>query len=247
MINLKCGDSYSLIKTIPDKSIDLIVTDPPYLIESTRGGTCNELGKSIQHMNDQLKNGFLTEGIREEILDEFVRILKNINLYIWCNHKQIPMYLNYFVTKLGCKFDILIWNKTNATPLFCNKYLTDKEYCLYFRRGGYCNPANYNDAKTVFYQPRNIKDKKLYEHPTIKPLNIIETLIKNSSKENDVIFDPFMGSGTTGVAAKINNRNFIGFELDEHFFEIAKKRINNELVNDYKNIEDKKSIQLSLF
>lgn len=244
MINLKCGNSYSLIKSIPDKSVDLIITDPPYLIESTNGGTYNEMGKSIQHMNDQLKNGFLTEGIKEDILEDFVRVLKTINLYIWCNHKQIPMYLNYFVTKLGCKFDILIWNKTNATPLFCNKYLTDKEYCLYIRRGGYCNPANYNDAKTVFYQPINIKDKRLYEHPTIKPLNIIETLVRNSSKENDVILDPFMGSGTTGVAAKRNNRNFIGIELDKHFYKIAEKRINNELVCNPDKLEIK---QLELF
>lgn len=135
MIDLRNGDSYKLIKNIPDKSIDLIVTDPPYLIESTNGGN-NKLGKSIQHMNNQLKNGFLTMGINEEILEEFVRVLKNINLYIWCNHKQIPMYLDYFVNKLGCKFDILIWNKTNAVPTFNNKYLTDKEYCLYIRRGG---------------------------------------------------------------------------------------------------------------
>lgn len=57
-------------------------------------------------------------------------------------------------------------------------------------------------------------------------MNIIETLIRNSSKENEIIFDPFMGSGTTGVAAKKMKRNFIGFELDQHFFNIAENRIN---------------------
>ena len=87
-------------------------------------------------------------------------------------------------------------------------------------------PKNYDAAKTVYYQPINLKDKNLYEHPTIKPLNIIENLIENSSKEGEVILDPFMGSGTTGVAARLHNRNFIGFELDKHFFEIAKSRIN---------------------
>lgn len=76
MINLQQGDSYQLIKSIPDNSIDLIVTDPPYFIESTNGGNCNDIGRSIQHMNDQLAQGFLTKGIKTEILDEFVRIQK---------------------------------------------------------------------------------------------------------------------------------------------------------------------------
>ena len=130
------GNSYELIKTIPDNSIDLIVTDPPYLIESTNAGSNSELSKSIQKMNDQLAEGVLTDGITNDILEEFVRVMKKINIYIWCNHKQIIQYLDFFVKKYDCKFDILIWNKSNATPLFNNKYLTDKEYCLYFRRGG---------------------------------------------------------------------------------------------------------------
>lgn len=221
------GNSYELIKTIPDNSIDLIVTDPPYLIESTNAGSNSALSKSIQKMNDQLAEGVLTDGITNNILEEFVRVMKKINIYIWCNHKQIIQYLDFFVKKYNCKFDILIWNKSNATPLFNNKYLTDKEYCLYFRRGGYCNPSSYDAAKTVYYQPINAKDKTRYEHPTIKPLNIIENLIKNSSKEGDVVLDAFMGSGTTGVACKALKRDFIGIELDQHFFEIAENRINN--------------------
>lgn len=230
MFDLQNGDSYRLIKQIPDNSIDLIVTDPPYLIENTKGGSNSGLGKSLSNLGTQLASGIFTEGIKEEILKEFMRVMKNINIYIWCNHKQLPMYLDFFVTKHNCKFDILIWNKSNVPPTYCNKYLTDKEYCLYIRRGGYCNPENYQLAKTVFYQPINIKDKRLYKHPTIKPLNIIETLIKNSSKENDVVFDPFMGSGTTGVAAKKLNRNFIGFEIDEKYFEIARNRINEDFI-----------------
>ena len=226
MIQLLNGDSYKLIKNIPDNSVDLIVTDPPYLIESTETGCKNDLAKSLKNMNNQLAEGVLTCGINNEILEDFVRVLKKINIYIWCNHKQIPQYLDFFVNKYECKFDILIWNKSNATPLFNNKYLTDKEYCLYFRRGGYCNPMNYEAAKTVYYQPINTTDKKLYEHPTIKPLNIIENLILNSSKEGEVILDPFMGSGTTGVACRMHKRDFIGIELDKHFFEIAESRIN---------------------
>lgn len=178
-------------------------------------------------MNNEIANAGLVSGININILDELYRVMKKVNIYIWCNHKQIPSYIDYFVKNKNCAFDILIWNKTNATPLFNNKYLTDKEYCLYFRKGGYCCPKNYDDAKTIWQQPINIEDKKLYKHPTIKPLNIIKTLIKNSSKENEVVLDCFLGSGTTCVAAKELNRQYIGFELNPTFYQIAVDRLNN--------------------
>ena len=69
------------------------------------------------------------------------------------------------------------------------------------------------------------EDKKLYEHPTIKPLEIIKNLIINSSQENDVILDPFLGSGTTAVACVQTKRHYIGFELNENYFNIACKRL----------------------
>lgn len=246
MTKLICGDAYKEIKNIPDASVDLIVTDPPYLIESTKtNSNRSNLAKSIQRMNNELERGDFTIGIDDSILEDFVRVLKKINIYIWCNHKQIPQYLNFFVGKYDCKFDIIIWNKINPAPLFNNKYLTDKEFCLYFRRGGYCNPMTYEDAKTVFYQSLNVKDKKKFKHPTIKPLNIIETLIKNSSKEKEIILDPFMGSGTTGEACKLLGRDFIGIELDEKYFKIAEQRINNGFVQ--KDVTDEKLSSLPLF
>lgn len=223
---ITCGDSYKLIKELPDKSVDLIVTDPPYLIENTKAGGHSNLAKSIQGMNDELANGILTQGINEEILDEFMRVMKVPNIYIWCNHKQIPMYLDYFVNKHKCSFDIIIWVKTNAMPLFNNKYLTDKEYCLYFRKGAYCNPQSYEEAKTVYFQPININDKQLFEHTTINPINIISTLIKNSSKENDIVLDCFGGVATTAVACKELNRNFILMEIEPKWVKIGNDRLN---------------------
>lgn len=229
--NIYCEDCYKAIKDIPDKSIDLIVTDPPYLITNTNAGGNNDFSangkKTIQKMNNEINDGVLTKSIDIKILDEFIRVMKNINIYIWCNGKQIPMYLEYFVNRNGCSFDIIIWNKTNATPLFFNKYLTDKEYCLYFRKGGYCNPIDYESAKTVYYQPINISDKDKFTHPTIKPTNIIKTLIQNSSKENDVVLDTFLGSGTTAVACKQTNRQYLGFEVNSKWYKIAQDRLNN--------------------
>ena len=156
--------------------------------------------------------------------------MKEINIYFWCNKVQIPDYLSFYVGKHKCKFDILCWHKTNALPTYSNKYLSDTEYLLYFRKGkGKCFPESYEDAKTFYIAPINHKDKKLYGHPTIKPLDFTESIIRNSSRESQLILDPFMGSGTTGVAALQNNRNFIGIELDENYFKIAQQRINEIL------------------
>lgn len=207
--------------------MDLVVTDPPYQIDNTRAGGGSSLAKSIQHMNDEITLQGLTKGFDLAVLDELVRVMKRINIYIWCNGKQIPMYLDYFVREKKASFDILIWSKTNATPLFHNKYLSDKEYCLYFRKGAHCQPQSYEKARTVYFQPINVKDKKKYRHPTIKPLNIIRNLVEASSEPGQVVLDPFMGSGTTGVACKELDREFIGIELDENYFRIAEERLKN--------------------
>ena len=79
--------------------------------------------------------------------------------------------------------------------------------------------------RTFYVSKKNLQDKRLYRHPTIKPLEIIKNLIINSSNEGDTILDCYMGSGTTGVACKELNRNFIGFEINENYFNIAKDRI----------------------
>lgn len=220
-----CMDCMEGIKQIPDSSIDLILTDPPYLIKETRAGGCSRLARTIQPVNNLIKENGLDLGISLEILPEFVRVLKKINCYIWCNKAQIPDYLDFFVRKHRCSFDMIIWNKTNPPPTFHNKYLSDKEYCLYFRKGAYCQPVSYQAAKTVYYQPLNTEDKKRYGHPTIKPLNIIKTLIENSTKPGEIVLDPFLGSGTTAAACLKTGRRYIGFEKNPAYFETAEKRL----------------------
>lgn len=214
------------LKKIPDKTVDLVITDPPYKINNHCSGGKTILSDNLNKYNNELYKNKLTQGYNYKILDELLRVMKKINIYIFCNGEQIPFYIDYFVLQRKCKMDIIIWNKTNALPLFNNKYLTDKEYCLYFRKGGYCCPQNYEDAKTVFYYPINIKDKRKWKHPTIKPELLIRKLIRNSSKENDTILDCFMGSGTTAICCLKENRNYIGFEINKSFYEISLKRIN---------------------
>lgn len=218
-------DCLNVLSKMDNNSVDLIVTDPPYLISATNGGgTINNVKKLNKSLED-LVDSNITNGYDIELFGkEFVRVLKDINIYLWCNKAQIPDYFNFYVNKLKCKFDILCWHKTNALPTYSNKYLSDTEYLLYFRRGGICNPETYEDAKTFYIAPINHKDKKEFGHPTIKPLDITEKIIRNSSKEGDIILDPFAGSGTTCVAAKNLNRKYIGIELDKNYFNIAKER-----------------------
>lgn len=96
---------------------------------------------------------------------------------------------------------------------------------MYFKGANVCDPKSYEDARTVFRSPTNINDKNAYHHPTCKPLRIIETLIRNSSKENDVVLDCFLGSGTTAIACKNLNRNYIGIEINPKWYKIAKNRL----------------------
>lgn len=233
-IKLYLGNSNELIKDIPDNSVDLIVIDPPYLLNMSGGkkGT-SDIAKTLLSLEKELTEVNLVNGYDMTILDDLVRVMNKINIYIWCNIAQIKSYLDYFIGKLDCSFEILIWNKTNAMPLFNNKYLSDKEYCLYFRKRGYCNPPTYQKGKTVFCLPTTQKEKKKYHHPTIKPLSIIERFIENSSRENETILDCFMGSGTTGEAV-VNiggDRKFIGMEINEEYYNTAKERIEEAIRN----------------
>lgn len=96
---------------------------------------------------------------------------------------------------------------------------------MFFREKGVKVYGSFNTKHTYYVTKKNLKDKKVYKHPTIKPLDIIKNLIVNSSNEGDTILDCFMGSGTTGVACRELNRNFIGMELSEEYYNIAKDRI----------------------
>ena len=143
---------------------------------------------------------------------------------------MIPKILNYFVVEKGFTFEIISWHKTNALPLCGGKYLTDTEYCIYIKEGIKLN-TSYETAKTYYNLPINIKDKELYNHPTIKPINIIQNFIINSSQPNDIVLDCFSGSGTTCVAAKELGRRFIGIEIDPNYHKISVDRLNGITTN----------------
>lgn len=226
-IKLLQGDCFELIKQIPDKSIDLVITDPPYEVHAGKYISGSSKGWNLNFLFEKQD---ITKGYDLSYFSNLIfNKMKTPNIYFWASKKQIPAYIDIWVNKFKCAFEILCWHKDNALPTYRNKYLSDTEYCLYFHIGK-CEPTSYEKARTFWVQSINIKDKKKYFHPTIKPLNIISTLIENSSSENDTVLDCFMGSGSTGVACKNLNRNFIGMELNEEYFDIAKQRIENGFV-----------------
>lgn len=181
------GNAYELIKEIPDKSVDIIVTDPPYEIKGLHAGAHGIFkerggGKYEQEMVET----DLGKGIDLSILDELIRVMKKINIYIWCNKEQIYDYLTYFAKERKCNWEMIIWAKDNPPPFLNGHYLKDKEYCLYFWEKGVKVKPSFKTGKTVYLTKTNVSDKNDFGHPTIKDINIIENLIKNSAPSSQV-------------------------------------------------------------
>ena len=220
MIDLRQGDCLEVMKDIPDESIDLIVTDPPYKI--VQGGCTNKAVRLKGSNQEQLKKGtlFNNNSIKfSEWIPEIYRVLKNnSHCYIMSNDRNISELLNV-CENVGFKLlNILVWGKSKHSP---NRYyLKNCEFIVFLRKGKAKNINNMGAKQLLLVN--NVDNKK---HPSQKPTELMKIFIENSSQKNDMILDPFMGSGSTGVACKELHRNFIGIELDENYFEIAKQRI----------------------
>lgn len=220
------GDAYGLINELPDDSVDLIVTDPPF---SMGGGGFTKPSEGRWYSRNyahEINEQSLHNGFDYSLLDDLVRVMKRINIYIWCSHDQLIPLIDYFVEQKGCRFDILIWHKTNPSPFFNGTYLNDKEYCLFFKEPGVKLNTTYETAASVFMTSVNKTDKDKYSHPTIKPEPIIENLIRNSCPEGGLVFDPFVGSGTTCAVAKRLGYDYLGFELNPKWHAVAVDRLN---------------------
>lgn len=223
-LNLFCEDSIELMKSIPDNSIDLIVTDPPY--KTTSRGNAGNSGGMLQKQINKKGNVFKHNSVKiVDYASEFYRILKNeTHCYVMTNHKNLIEMLNEF-TKAGFVFTkSLIWEK--GSKIMGQYYMSQFEYILFFRKGkakkiNYCGTSDIISIPNIKQKDENNKNL----HDTEKPVELMSVLIENSSKENDVVLDPFMGIGSTGIACKNLNRKFIGIELDEKYFKIAKNRI----------------------
>lgn len=221
------GDAKEEILKLSDHSVDLVHIDVPYDCHALAGGekltgVGAKLGQTKELTENNITNGYDMEFFCEQ----FRRICRNgLNVQIWVSKKQIMPHLNLYVNKYGYNYNILCLHKSNPLPTYNKKYLTDTEWCLNFFTPGKVDPKTYEDAFTYYTTTLYHPEKKEWKHPTIKPLEFVEKMIRNSTKPGDVVLDCFMGSGTTGVACVKNNRDFYGIEINKEWFDIAQKRI----------------------
>ena len=212
------GDCLEIMGGIKDKSVDLIVTDPPYLMDYQSNR------RKKEDRFDKIKNDKGNYMLIQDYLEECHRIMKdNTAIYCFCSWHNIDFFKNEFEKHFKLK-NILVWNKNNhGTGDLKGSYAPKHEFILFGHKG-----------RTLLREKRiadvidcpKISSNKL-THPTEKPQDLLEIFIKQSSDEGSIIFDGFMGTGSCGIAAKKLNRRFIGIELDEKYFNIAKNRLEN--------------------
>lgn len=225
------GDALQLLKEIESKSVALIFADPPYNLSGENHLTCKsgKIAVCDKGSWDQIEN---IHEFNRKWVEECIRVLDDDGT-IWIsgtlhNHPSIGVILKEL--NLWIINDV-IWFKPNAPPLIQKNrfvpsteliWVASKSKKYYFN---YEMAKRFNNGK----QMRNLwtvpAERHKTPHPTEKPEKLLERIILIGSREGDVILDPFMGSGTTGVVAKRLNRSFIGIEIDDSYFKIAKKRI----------------------
>ena len=230
-VQLEKGECVSILKKMPDKSVDMIFADPPYNLSGKNHITCRN-GRKVncnKGVWDMIKD---IDKFNYDWIKECMRVLKDDGT-IWIsgtlhNHPSV----GFLLKKMGYWIiNDIVWFKPNGPPqLQPNRlapsteliWLASKNKKYYF---DYKKAKELNEGK----QMRNLwtitAKRHITIHPTEKPEELLERIILLGSKKGGTILDPFMGSGTTGAVAKRLNRNFIGIEIDDKYFEIAKNRI----------------------
>ena len=218
-------------------TVDMIFTDPPYRVTS-RGNAGNS-GGMLQKKINKAGQVFEHNNIEIEVyLPKFYKVLKETgHCYIMTNHKNLTHFLKVIDewkdpdTNEGFHFiKSLIWDKGNK--IMGQFYMNQFEYILFLRKGAGKKINNCGTSDLISVPNKKTKDETGKNiHDTEKPVDLCKILIENSSNPNEIVFDPFMGVGSCGIAAEQLGRKFIGIELDSNYYEIAKSRIKNVEVN----------------
>lgn len=246
---LYCDDCLNVLKTIPENTFDMIFADPPYMLSN--GGISCQAGKRVSVNKGSWDK---SQGIEKDFefhkkwLSACKRVLKP-NGTLWVSGTYHSIYSCGFALQvLGYHIlNDICWFKPNASPnLACRCFTASHETLIWARKDKKAKHTfNYQLMKNGSFpkdflkkpglQMRSVwangtptaKEKVFGKHPTQKPVDLLERIILASTNENDLILDPFMGSGTTGLAALSLNRRFVGIEKDEKYVELACKRINS--------------------
>ena len=221
------GDCLDYLGQIPDNSIDLILTDPPYNIAQYSTGNINLPGRSA--LNNDLAEWDLIPIDPFDLLPDFKRIIKpDGNIFVFTSYNLIGKWHEAFDSEFDT-FQFFIWHKTNPAPkIFKNGFLNSCEMiaCMW-NKGHKWNFSDQRNMHNFFESPICMKPERLSapKHPSQKPVRLLEHIVSIASNENDVVLDPFMGVGSTGVAALRNKRRFIGIEIEKSYFDAAEMRI----------------------
>lgn len=245
------GDSFAVLKDFADETFDMIFVDPPYLISnvgtSCQNGRLVSINKGKWDSDGGIEANF---EFHKKWLAECKRLLKPDGT-IWVSGTYHSLYPCGFAM-MQLKYHILndiIWFKPNASPNLSCKYFTASHESLIWARKSkkarhYFNYPAMKDGdfpkdmiKKPHCQMRSVwsifatppDEKKLGRHPTQKPLALLERIIKASTREDALVLDPFMGSGTTGVAAVKLGRRFVGIDNCRDYVELADRRIKDTL------------------
>lgn len=232
--NLFNGDCTAIMQNFADKSVDCIITDPPY-----------NLGLFMHNRNTNLKkmrdNQFAYAGwdnLEVEVwqtnmrnwLNECARVLKNRGtLIVFMAVIKVADFIK-MAEEAGFYYKTTgVWHKTNPMPRNMKiQFVNSTECWIYFVNNGTSGTFHNHDKVCHDFIESSVcplSEKKEGKHPTQKPLSIMRYLIETLTNPNDVVLDPFMGSGSTCVAAKQTGRRFLGVELNEEYYNIAKARI----------------------
>lgn len=225
------GDCLQIMQTMKEKSIVVnhIITDPPYSISSKN---------QFHTMRSKRKGVDFGEwdwefDPAEWIENAYPLLDRNGSLVIFCSYKFISHICNRIEALGGVVKDVLVWQKANPMPRNINRrYVQDMEFAIWAVKNKnskwiFNKPINI-PYQRAFFQTPTLLGKERTAHPTQKPIALMKHLIELHTQENEIIFDPFMGVGSTGVAALQLNRQFIGCEQDSQWFELAEKRLQLE-------------------
>ena len=201
MVDLRLGDCLEIMRGMPDASVDAVITDPPYGI-----GENNKKNLSREKLAKPIDYGAF-DWDKERLSQTHFQIMRRVSTH------QIIFGGNYYTDYLTPSASWIVWDKLNGTNDFAD-----------------CEMAwtSHKKAARMFRYMWNGMLKQKPEqrfHPTQKPLDLMLWIVERYTAEGDTVLDPFMGSGTTGVACARLNRNFIGIEINPQYFEIAQRRI----------------------
>lgn len=211
------GDCLEVMKEL--EPVDAVVTDPPYLL-SDSGPGASHFGMSLRKFEGAAYKAIVSGVDYTSIFDAASKICAPMNAFVFCSNKQISNLMRESEVR-NLATTLLVWHKANAAPFANGVWRGDIEYIVHSRGKGATFNGGATEKTKVISHPIVQDDR----HPTVKPLAVIERLLRNCSDAGQTVLDPFMGSGTTLVACAKMGRKGIGIELDPDYFEIACKRV----------------------